>query len=149
MIRVVFDTNVFVSALLTPHSPPGRLLELALQGKMRLLISPQLLEEIERVLDYPKVKKVLQLRKISHREIDEAVAKILRVAVLTPGKMTVSVIADDPADDKILAGAVEGQANFIITGDHHLLDLNIYQGIRIMSPTEFLKVLESQESLHP
>lgn len=141
MIRVVFDTNVFISALFNPKRPPAQLLELALQGKIRLIVSPQLIEEIERVLTYPKVKKLLKKRKTALAEVIEGLAKILQVAVLTPGELSVEAIAADPADDMILAGAVEGHADFIISGDQHLLNLKNYQGIKMVTPAAFLASL--------
>ena len=141
MIRAVFDTNVFISALFNPKRPPAQLLELALQGKIRLIVSPQLIEEIERVLTYPKVKKLLKKRKIAPGEVLEGIAKTLQVALLTPGELAVEAIADDPADDMILACAVEGNADFIISGDKHLLNLRNYRGIKMVTPAEFLESL--------
>ena len=57
MIRAVLDTNVWVSAILTPGNPPAKILEFAPTGKMRLIISPGIIREISQVLKYPKVKK--------------------------------------------------------------------------------------------
>ena len=139
MIRAVFDTNVLVSALLSPESPPARLLELALQGKMRLIFSPQLLEEARRVFSYPKLQRTLKKRGIDRGELEEVIGKILKVAVLTQGKRLVEAIPEDPADDMVLACAMEGQADFIISGDHHLIDLEAFAGIKIVDPTTFLK----------
>jgi putative PIN family toxin of toxin-antitoxin system len=142
MIRAVFDTNVFISALFNPKRPPAQVLELALQGKIRLIVSPQLVEEIERVLTYPKVKKLLKKRQTTTGEVVEAIAKILKVAVLTPGDLTIDAVPDDPADDMVLACALEGKADFIISGDHHLLDLENYQGIKIVNPARFLELID-------
>ena len=141
MIRAVFDTNVFISALFNPKRPPAQVLELVLQGKIKLIISPQLIGEIERVLTYPKVRKLLKKRKAAPGDLGEGLAKILKLAVLTPGNLNVEAIPDDPADDMVLACAQEGQADFIVSGDHHLLDLNAYQGIKIVSPAEFLMII--------
>ena len=143
MIRAVFDTNVFISALFNPKRPPAQLLELALQGKIKLIISPHLLGEIERVLTYPRVQKLLKKRKTTPREIEEAIFKTLKIAVWAPGNLTFEAIPDDPADDLVLACALEGHADVIVSGDHHLLDLKSYQGIDIVSPAEFLKMLEN------
>jgi putative PIN family toxin of toxin-antitoxin system len=141
MIRAVFDTNVLISALFSPKRPPAQLLELALQGKIRLIISPHLIAEIERVLTYPKVKKLLKKRNTGLGEVGEAIAKVLKGAVWTPGDLTVEAVPDDPADDMVLACAVEGNADFIISGDHHLLDLKNYQGIKIVTPARFLELM--------
>jgi uncharacterized protein len=142
MIRAVLDTNFLVSALLNPQRPPARVLELALLGKIRLIISPQLIKEIERVLTYPKVKKLFKKRKTSPGEVEEAITKVLKVAVLTPGGLTVAAVPDDPADDMVLACAMEGNADFIISSDHHLLDIKEYQGIKILNPAKFLELIE-------
>ena len=144
MIRAVFDTNIFISALFNPKRPPAQLLELALQGKIRLIISPHLIEKIERVLTYPKVKNLLKKRNTGPGEVAEAIAKALKVAVWTPGDLTVAAIADDPADDMVLACAVEGNADFILSGDHHLLNLKNYQGIMIVTPARFLGLIEEE-----
>ncbi|MHB9072417.1 MAG: putative toxin-antitoxin system toxin component, PIN family [Desulfobaccales bacterium] len=144
MIRAVFATNVLVSALFNPNRPPAQLLELALQGKIRLIVSPHLIAEIERVLTYPKVKKLLKKRNSGPGEVAEAIAKILKVAVWTPGDLTVEAVAADPSDDMVLAGAVEGSADFIVSGDHHLLDLKNYQGIKIVNPARFLELMEGE-----
>jgi len=145
MIRAVFDTNVFISALFNPKKPSAQLLALVLQGKIKLIISPQIIGEIERVLTYPRVKKLLKKRKTTAGEIEEGIVKALKLGVLTPGDLTVAAVPDDPADDMFLACALEGQADFIVSGDHHLLDLSIYQGIQILSPTEFLKTISVME----
>ncbi len=143
MIRAVLDTNVFISALFNPKRPPAQLLELTLQGKIKLIISPQIIGEIERVLTYPKVKKLLKKKKTTPGEVEEGIVKALKVAVLTPGNLAIKAIPDDPADDMFLACALEGQADFIVSGDHHLLELSTFQGIKIVSPAEFLKIINS------
>jgi len=71
----------------------------------------------------------------------EGLAKTLQVAVLTPGELAVEAVADDPADDLVLACALEGNADFIISGDKHLLNLRNYQGIQMVTPAEFLESL--------
>jgi len=71
----------------------------------------------------------------------EGLAKTLQVAVLTPGELAVEAVADDPADDLVLACALEGNADFIISGDKHLLNLRNYQGIKMVTPAEFLESL--------
>lgn len=145
MIRVVFDTNVFVSAILTPKSPPAELLELILEGKLRLIISPQIIEEIERVFGYPKIKKLIKKRELTPSEIEDAFLKIAKVAVVTPGELSVEAVPDDPSDNMVLACALEGHANFIISGDRHLTNLKTYRGIEIVSPARSLKFLKELE----
>jgi hypothetical protein len=141
MIRAVLDTNVWVSAILTPGNPPARILEFALTGKMRLLVSPGIIREIGQVLKYPKVKKTLRKHRITSQEVDAVILKLLKAAIITPGEILAEAVSADPADDMIIACALEGQADFIISGDHHLTDLEDYQGIKIVAPATFLALI--------
>jgi putative PIN family toxin of toxin-antitoxin system len=74
MIRVVIDTDVFISAMFNPKRPSAQLLELALQGKIKLIISPSIIGEIDRVLTYPRVKRLLKKRKLSPGEEGEVIS---------------------------------------------------------------------------
>jgi len=141
MLRVVLDANVFVSAVLKPHSDLAKIFDLVKAGKVKLIISSDILSEIRGVLLYPRLR-------VRHRrtpkKIDDFLKKTVRVSIITSGKIEVEEIKDDPEDNKYLAAAVEGNADFIISGDHHLRDLGTYQGIRILSPSMFLKLMEKQ-----
>jgi uncharacterized protein len=141
MIRAVLDTNVWVSAILTPGTPPAKILELALTGTMQLIISPGIIREIGRVLQYPKVKKALTKHRIISHEVDDIMFKLLKAAIITPGEVLAGGVSDDPADDMIIACALEGRADFIISGDHHLTDVKNYQGIKIVAPSTFLALI--------
>jgi hypothetical protein len=141
MIRAVLDTNVWVSAILTPGNPPAKILEFALTGKMRLLISPGIIREIGQVLKYPKVKKTLKKHRITSQEVDDVILKLLKAAIITPGEILAAGVSDDPADDMVIACALEGYADFIMSGDHHLTDLINYQGIKIVAPATFLALI--------
>ena len=141
MIRAVLDTNVWVSAILTPGNPPAKILELALTGKIRLIISPGIIREIGQVLKYPKVKKALNKQRITSQDVDEVILKLLKVGLITSGEILAAGVSDDPADDMVIACALEGHADFIISGDHHLTDLEDYQGIKIVAPSTFLALI--------
>jgi uncharacterized protein len=142
MIRAVLDTNVFVSAILAPEGPPARILEIALTGGIILVISQAILREINQVFQYPKIQKLLKKHGITASELEAAVFKILKVAFLTTGQLSLEGICADPADDMVLSCAVEGEADFIISGDQDLISLESYQGIKIVAPAAFLKLLE-------
>lgn len=143
MIRAVLDTNVWVSALLTPGHPPAKILEFSLTGKVRLIISPGIIREIGRVWQYPKLKKALKKQQITSQEVEDIILKLLRVALITPGAILAEAVSGDPADDMVIACALEGKADFIISGDHHLTDLESYQGIKILAPATFYELLRS------
>lgn len=141
MIRIVIDTNILVSAILTPEGNPAKILRLALQGKLNLIISPSILEEIRKVLRYPKLVKLMKKNMITLEEVYTFLDKMSKIAVITPGKLDIEAIPDDPSDNMVLSCAVEGEADFIISGDHHLTDLRIFQGIKIVDPAAFLKII--------
>jgi len=140
MTRIVIDTNILVSAILTPKGNPAKILKLVLEGKLNLIISPAILEETQQVLRYPRLVKLMIKNKITKKEVYDFLGKMSKVAVITPDKLEIDAIPDDPADNKILACGLEGEADYIISGDHHLADLKIFQGIKIVNPATFLKV---------
>jgi putative PIN family toxin of toxin-antitoxin system len=135
MIRVVLDTNLFVSALLKPGSVPDIIIWLVREEKLLLILSESICEEIQRVLTYPKIRCRLTA---SDDDLRAFMAKIRSVALFTDGVLALPVLDADPDDTKYLVCAVEGRADFIISGDHHLTDLKVYQGIRIVTPADFL-----------
>ncbi|MCD6569142.1 MAG: putative toxin-antitoxin system toxin component, PIN family [Deltaproteobacteria bacterium] len=142
MIRLVLDTNLLVSAILTPQGKPAAILKLALQGTFNLVVSHAMLEETHRVLQYPKLLKLMKRRKITLKEVNGFIDKMSKVATITPGKLNIKAIQDDPSDNMILVCAVEGEADFIISGDHHLTELKTFQGIKIVDPVTFLTIVQ-------
>lgn len=138
MIRVVIDANQFVSALLKPESNPAEVLHLAREGHIQLVISPDIVNEIRAVLLYPRIMK--RHRRTSE-QIELFLEKLLKTAVVTHSKASLDVVKDDPSDNKYLECAVEGLADYIISGDSHLTDLRSFRGITIVTPAQFLKTL--------
>jgi len=141
MTRIVIDTNILVSAILTSKGNPAKILKLVLEGKLNLIISPAILEETQRVLRYPRLVKLMKKNKITRKEVYDFLDKMSKVAVITPGQLDIDAIPDDPADNKILACGLEGEADYLISGNHHLTDLKIFQGIKIVHTSTFLKII--------
>jgi len=141
MTRIVIDTNILVSAILTPKGNPAKILKRVLEGKLNLIISPAILEEARQVFNYPKLAKLMKKNKITKEEVYNFLDKMSKVAIITPGQLKIDAIPDDPADNKIPACGLEGGADFIISGDRHLTDLKIFQGIKIVDPSTFLKII--------
>jgi uncharacterized protein len=135
-LRAVLDANVLVSALIRPQGPPGQVLDRLLRDSaFELVASRATLEELRRSLGYPKVKKHLAL---SDEDLDRWVEALAAIAVLVEGRVSRRVVEADPGDDIYIAAAVEGLAEYIVTGDRHLLDLGDHEGIRLVTPREFL-----------
>ena len=133
-MRVVVDTNVFVAALLS-DATPRRVYEAFLAGTITLLFSQQTLFELVTVLRRPSISLV-----VSREEADRLLAVIQRDATIV--EVTERVAAcRDPKDNKWLECALAGRADCLVTGDHDLLVLHPFRGIKILRPTDFLRRL--------
>lgn len=142
MIRVVVDTNVLVSGLISPEGFPAKIIDFWQERKYILVTSKAILQEMERVLNYPRISRKYQIGK-------EIIADYLRgfsvfAEVCRPTKR-VFIIRNDPHDNKFIEAAVNGKADLIVSGDHHLLDLKEYQGIKIFTAKEFLEELKKEQ----
>jgi putative PIN family toxin of toxin-antitoxin system len=132
---LVADANVLVSATLVEQGPSARILSAARNRRIILVVSPHLLGEYRRVIQRPHIAKKYPEVSIHF----EAIIKFLhRFGILVSPLVVERVVLDDPADDFILATAVEGRARFIVSGDKHLLALRQYRGIKILAPREFV-----------
>ncbi|HEX9899986.1 MAG TPA: putative toxin-antitoxin system toxin component, PIN family [Candidatus Methylomirabilis sp.] len=143
MIRAVLDANVFVSAALSPRGSPAKIITAWRAERFDLVISPAILEEIGRVFHYPKVAA---RHGWPPEKIRLFIEDLAHLAILTPGERSLKVIAEDPSDNRYLECAVEGSAEYVVTGDQHLLRLGAYQRIRILTPKEFLDILAFHRS---
>lgn len=137
-MRVVIDTNVLISGLLSGQGAPATILRLALHGEIELIFSPRTVKEHWQVLHYSKILKRLDELKIPIETAEQAVRSLIEISSLVPGKEHVDIIAEDPSDNVFLACAVEGNADFIISGDRHLKSLKVFRDIQIVNPASFL-----------
>ena len=128
--RVVLDTNILVSAL-GWRGAPHEIVQSCLDHRHELLLSPDLLEEVERVLQYPKFR-------FSYAEIVDYLALLTETAELVQPDFRLAVIEADPSDDRILECALAGRAEVIATGDDHILSLKQFEEIPILRAQEFL-----------
>ena len=138
--RVVLDTNVLVSATLKQGpSVPDSILQALKNQRFILLTSPSIIFEVENVMNREEITRRSPLTPKKRKLFVE---NLLKISVATSDRLKMQAVRNDPDDDKFVACAIEGQADFIVSGDKHLLELNEYQGIRIISPKEFLDQLE-------
>lgn len=139
-LRAVFDTNIFVSAFLSrnPSSPTQELIRRWQEGELTLLVSEALVDEV--------TEKLLE-RRISEDRITELLALLGRLAewVEVPAESVRAVVREDPEDDPILACAVVGQADYLVTYDAHFDSLGgTFEGIRITKAIPFLRELRGE-----
>ena len=139
---IVLDTNVIVSALLSQSGAPSEIFNLWEEDEFSVVISIRLLNELEHTLKYPKVIKYL---KLSEEELRLFLDHFRTFASVVEPELTLEVIKNDPDDNRVLECAVAGKASYIVTGDKHLLELEEYQGIEILSPSSFLTLLTMEK----
>jgi len=131
MLKVVFDTNVIVSAALYEKSLPALLLSLGLEDKVRFFVSPALLNEYEAVLKRPRFK-------LGGREITELMRKIRRKALIVTPAKRLKIIKEDEPDNRVLECATKANADFIITGNKRHFPFEEFKGSKIVTPREFI-----------
>ena len=132
-MRVVFDTNVFVSVFIKPDSLPALALALTQYDGARLLMSNAIFIELQIVL--------LEKLKFDHERATEFLAILAKRSETISPKRTLQAILTDPSDNRILECAVEGKADAIVSGDHHLLDLKRFRKIPILTVREFVDII--------
>jgi putative PIN family toxin of toxin-antitoxin system len=142
-VDVVLDTNVVISALISPRGAPAQIYRAWQEGRFTYVSSPPLLDELARALSYPRIRKYLAWTDEERGEFLEALVYAVKLAV--PG-IRLEVIHEDPDDNRVLETAVAGGASHIVTGDRHLLDLESYDGVEIVLPARFLAYLSLESS---
>ncbi len=142
-MRVVFDTNVLISALITTGKPK-ELFQQAVRGHIQLVISKNILEEFSQISKDPRIRKYA-----SEEDVIAFLRIIDKVAKITKVKSKFNVVKEDPDDDMVVRTAFDGNANYIVSGDKHLLSLGAYRGIRIINVDEMLTLLKEKKQLEP
>jgi uncharacterized protein len=135
-VRIVVDTNVYVSGLLwtgLPHDP----LSAAETGHLTLVTTPAIIEEDREVLVRPKFAARIRTLTTS---VDELLESFLGIVRIIQEPKVVRVVRADPDDDKFIACAVSARVRWVISGDTHLLTLQRYKSIRIVTPQQFWTV---------
>ena len=148
MMRVVLDTNVLVSLLLDhtrANSPVNAIYQAIKANQIVLLTSKPILRETESVLAREHIAVKYRL---TPQNRTAYLAHIQQISHLVKTKMTLSAVAADPDDDKVLACAMKGKASYVISGDQHLLKLRHFHQIKIATPREFLSVLTAKAEEH-
>ena len=135
MVTAVLDTNVLISALIG-HGKPKRLV-IKLYRRHTIVSSTQMLAELADVLSR---KKFAEVKPSQARRF---LSTLARGTVLVTIKRSFEILAEDTDDNIVLSTAYEGGAEYIVTGDKHLLDLRDFKGIRIVTVNKMLEILHS------
>jgi putative PIN family toxin of toxin-antitoxin system len=139
--RAVFDANVLVSGFANTSGTPAVLVDHWLAQHFELVVSEVILAEMERAWTKP-----YWTSRFTSEKIQQTLTRLHLAAEMIPISAAVRGVATHPEDDLILATAVSANADFLVTGDKQLLTIGYYEGTRIVSPRDFLTILEQTEA---
>lgn len=142
-MKAVLDVGQFVSATIRGDGHPAQVMCAWRDGEFELYISIPILEDLRRVLGYRHIRK---RHGWSDEEIDIFILAVGIAAHLTEGERQVNQIGEDPTDDKILACAEEGDVDYIVASDEHLMKEGNYKGMPIVTPRQFLEILKQAKT---
>lgn len=134
MLRIVLDTNVAVSAIIN-NGKPRKLLWLGISGKYQILMSKEILDEVSEVLQRPKFK-------MTGDDIMRIILALVESSEEVQIRSHFQVITNDPDDNTIVSTAYDGNADYIVSGDKDLLDLENFRNIRIVTVDKMLKTVQ-------
>ena len=135
-MKVVIDTNVFVSGIFW-KGISNRIIIAWRARKFDLVNSLMNVEELIKILKFFKID-------MSDEHIKEWVNLIVENSIIVDVAGKIKIVKDDPTDDKFIETALNGNADYIISQDRHLLDIKEFEGIKIVTPKEFLRILKTE-----
>lgn len=130
-IRIVIDTNIYISAIFW-NGKPRELIDLGRDGKVLIFTSVDIESEIA-----DKLRTKFKLKK---DDVNRILLDFSAVTLPLRPNRKVSAVQDDPDDNKFIECAIEGRADYIVSGDAHLLNLKEFEGIKILRASEFLEI---------
>ena len=134
LTKVVLDTNILISAIVF-GGKPRQVLEAAVKGQIQLVLSDEIIKEMRGVLEGKKFQYPKEITDLIIQEV-ETLADIVKP------KERITDIEKDPEDIRVLECAQEAHADYVVSGDVHLLDIKDFKGTKIMTPEKFLDTLD-------
>ena len=135
-MRIVADTNVFLSGIFWKGNFSSQIIELWRDRKIELVSSISIIDELTKNLRGFKIK-------MDEEIVQEWENTILENSLLVEPKEKIEIVKDDEEDNKFIEAAVAGKSDYIITQDNHLLRIKEFKGIKILTPKEFLDVVKN------
>jgi putative PIN family toxin of toxin-antitoxin system len=138
-MRITLDTNILVSAFISKEGQPAKILDLALTfQEIKLILPNAILREFREVMLGEEVRERFGY---STRDIESFVQNLRGVSSLVAARSRFKVVKDDPKDDMVVNTAVEGKAEWIVSGDAHLWKIRAFRGIRIVNSRQMLRII--------
>ena len=143
MFKAVLDSNILVSALVVPVGKPAQVIKHAHEETFALCLSEDILQETNIALHRRHIQRRFHP---TEERIEEFLAALRDFCQLVTVQHVENIILNDPPDNLVLACAVEGKADYLVSGNLHLLDLEQHRGVKIVTPAQFLEILTSTRS---
>jgi len=141
-MKAVLDANIWVSAFLAPKGTCGRIIDALRSGRLAVVSSPHLWSELQRAVAYERIRKPLERDGLWY-DTQSFLAHQTDVLFVSDVQPTGSWVPNDPDDDWVIQCALTANADYVISGDRHLLSLGHVGEVRILSPADFAaEVLE-------
>jgi putative PIN family toxin of toxin-antitoxin system len=140
-VDAVLDTNVTVSAAINPKGPPAEIIRAWRAHRFTWVTSAPLLQELEKTLRSSRLQRYLVWNK---EELADFLALVRQAARVVQPAHRLEVVTEDPADNRVLEAAVGGRADYIVTGDRHLIAIGSYMDVRIVTPARFVAVIATE-----
>ena len=142
MMRTLLDTNVLVSTAIKPAGKPAQIFRQA-AVRFELVCCESVLEELADVLGRAHIQKRYKDLVTPERR-EQFIAVVRSLAVIVEVHSTLDVVSDED-DNHVLACGVDGHADYLVSGDPHLTKLGEFEGIKIVTPDQFLEILQKEE----
>ncbi len=136
-MKLVLDTNVVVSGLLSPFGPPGEIIRMAASGRLELCYDARILCEYQNVLAREKFP-------FDEAQVEDLLEQIKACGNITTGKLLVKRLLD-PDDEPFLEVALGGKARYLVTGNLKHYPIKKREGIQVVSPAEFLEIYRKKK----
>ncbi len=140
MMKITVDTNVLISATFW-YGDSNKIILLAEGKSVELILSKEIVEEYAEVLEYDEIKSKIKDKGLNAKY---SLGKIISIAKIAIPKEKFDIIKDDKDDNKVIDAAVEGKVDYIVTSDRHLLDLKEFKRIKIITPKEFIGMIDKK-----
>ena len=134
-MKVVIDTNVFISGIFWEGNFSSEIIDALKNKEIQSICSLEIIEEIVKTLSNFRIQMNKEL-------IDNWKDIILKNSIMVKPIKKIDIVKDDPDDNKFIEAAIEGRAEYIISQDKHLLKIKEYEGIKILNPSDFIKILK-------
>src|SRR3989344_697685 len=138
-MKVVLDTNVWLSAIVW-RGEATKIIDARINREVEIIITKEILSEIVDVLNRTRFKEFIENKQ---EKIEDLIRVILSISTFIETKTKLDVVKKDPKDNIILEAGLDAKGDYIISYDDHLINMIEFNRIKILTPTEFLKLIKS------